>query len=152
MKALATSAAAPAAVFVALLGTAPGLADSGADPGIGVTGTTYSPPYVDHTEWTQWGRLTSLRVYPTSSARAAARQHGTTAGVAAADEAWAEVLALAPDADTAGMREQFICHWQFAEIAQPGKTSWNLEPWRPVVDDAAMVASGCNPGGPEEPF
>ena len=45
-----------------------------------------------------------------------------------------------------------MCHWQFAELAQPGKTSWNLEPWRPVVDDAEMVASGCNPGGTEEPF
>ena len=65
----------------------------------------------------------------------------------AADEAWAEVLALSPDADTPGMRAQFVCHWQFAEFAQPGKTSWNLEPWRPVVDDAEMVASGCNPGG-----
>ena len=41
---------------------------------------------------------------------------------------------------------------QFAEIAQPGKTSWNLEPWRPVVDDSEMVASGCNPGAAEEPF
>lgn len=40
---------------------------------------------------------------------------------------------------------------QWAEFAQPGKTSWNLEPWRPVVDDAAMLAADCNPGG-EEPF
>ena len=38
-----------------------------------------------------------------------------------------------------------------AEIAEPGKTSWNLEPWRPVVDDQAMVDAGCNPGGGEEP-
>ncbi len=106
-------------------------------------------PFVDHTEWTHWGRLSSLRVYPTPSARVAARQPGTTAE---ADEAWAEVLAVSPDADTPGMRAQFLCHWQFAEFAQPGKTSWNLEPWRPVVDDAHMVASGCNPGGPEEPF
>ena len=72
--------------------------------------------------------------------------------MASADEAWAEVLVLSPDADTAGMRAQFICHWRFAELAQPGKPSWNLEPWRPVVDDAEMVASRCNPGGPEEAF
>jgi hypothetical protein len=152
MKALV---AAPAAVVAALLSAAPGLADPGADPGAGVTGPAFSPPFVDHTEWTHWGRLTSLRVYPTASARVAARQPGTSAAGAsasAADEAWAEVLALSPDADTPGMRAQFICHWQFAEIAQPGKTSWNLEPWRPVVDDAEMVSSGCNPGGPEEPF
>jgi hypothetical protein len=50
------------------------------------------------------------------------------------------------------MHAQFACHWQFAEVVQPGKTSWNLEPWRPVVDDADMVASRCNPGGQEEPF
>ena len=147
-----------AAVFVALSslpGTAPAVADSGAEPadsGAGAanrSGPSYSPPFVDHTEWTHWGRLTSLRVYPTPSGRMAARRLGMGA---AADEAWAEVLALSPDADTTGMRAQFICHWQFAEFAQPGKTSWNLEPWRPVVDDSEMVASGCNPGGPEEPF
>ena len=122
-----------------------------ADPSVAEpTAGAYSPPFVDHTEWVNWGRGSSLRVYPTPSARAAARQLGT-AGTDAG-EAWSEVLALAPDADTPGMREQFICHWQVAEFAQPGKTSWNLEPWRPVVDDAEMVASGCNPGGPEERF
>ncbi len=114
-----------------------------ADPG------TASPPFVDHTRWAQWHGLPCLRVFPTPSGRTAARQ---PASEAAANEAWAEVLALSPDADTPGMRAQFICHWEFAELAQPGKTSWNLEPWRPVVDDAEMVASGCNPGGPEEAF
>ena len=53
---------------------------------------------------------------------------GTTAQ---ADEAWTEVLTLSPDADIPGMREQFMCHWQYAELAYPDKTSWNLEPWRP---------------------
>jgi Protein of unknown function (DUF2599) len=130
---------AAALTLIALLGGAPAVADPG-DP---------APPFVDHTQWARWGRLTSLRVYPTPAARAAARQGGTTG---AADEAWSEVLALSPDADTPGMRAQFICHWQFAEFAQPGKTSWNLEPWRPVVDDSEMVASGCNPGAPEEGF
>ena len=109
----------------------------------------YAPPFIDHTQWAQWQRLTSLRVFPTPSGRLASRQ---PASDAAADEAWSEVLGMSPNADTPGMRAQFICHWQFAEIAQPGKTSWNLEPWRPVVDDADMVASGCNPGGPEEPL
>ncbi len=145
MKALVAVAAAALAV----LGAAAALADPGTDPGAGVSRPSYSPPFVDHTEWMQWGRLTSLRVYPTPSARAASRQPGTAA---AAAEAWNEVLARSPDADTPGMRAQFICHWQFAEIAQPGKTSWNLEPWRPVVDDSEMVASRCNPGGSEEPF
>jgi len=148
MKALV---AALAAALVALQGAPPAPADpdSGAS---NPSGPPYSPPFVDHTEWAHWGRLTSLRVYPTPSARVAARQPATSAPGAAAEEAWVEVLALSPDADTPGMRAQFLCHWQFAEIVQPGKTSWNLEPWRPVVDDAEMVASGCNPGGPEEPF
>ena len=43
------------------------------------------------------------------------------------------MLTLSPDADIPGMREQFMCHWQYAEFAEPGKTSWNLEPWRPEV-------------------
>jgi hypothetical protein len=146
MKALL---AAPAAACVGLLGSLSGVSSAWADPAGGAANPSApSPPFVDHTEWTQWGGgLTSLRVFPTPSGRAATREPGM---MASADEAWAEVLALSPDADTAGMRAQFICHWQFAELAQPGKASWNLEPWRPVVDDAEMVASGCNPGGPEE--
>jgi hypothetical protein len=107
------------------------------------------PPYVASAEWAKWGDLSSLRVYPTESARVASAQLGTTAQ---ADEAWSEVLTLSPDADIPGMREQFMCHWQYAELADPGKTSWNLEPWRPEVSGDAMVAAQCNPGGTEEPF
>lgn len=138
MKPLLT---APAAILVALWGPA---GTAAASP------VTASPPFIDHTAWGQWHGLSSLRVFPTPSGRAAAA--GQPGDAALADEAWGEVLTLSPDADTPGMRAQFICHWQFAEVAQPGKTSWNLEPWRPVVDDAEMVASGCNPGGPEERF
>ncbi|HET9874658.1 MAG TPA: DUF2599 domain-containing protein [Mycobacterium sp.] len=109
----------------------------------------FAARFVDHTEWARFDGLPSLRVYPTPSGRVAAAQLGAGAEV---NEAWSEVLASAPDADTPGMREQFLCHWQFAEFARPGKTSWNLEPWRPVVDGATMLDSGCNPGGPEETF
>lgn len=141
-----------------MLGPLPGTATALADPDTvaasptapsGPSGPADSPPFIDHTEWAHWHGLASLRVFPTPSGRMAARQPEAEA---ADDEAWAEVLALAPDADTAGMRAQFMCHWHFAELVQPGKPSWNLEPWRPVVDDAEMVASGCNPGGPEEAF
>jgi hypothetical protein len=107
------------------------------------------PPFVDHSEWVHWGDLSSLRVYPTASGREAA---GTVHNAAQGDEAWTEVLAQSPDADMPGMREQFMCHWTYAEFARPGKTSWNLEPWRPVVDEDTMVGTGCNPGGTEEPF
>ena len=147
MKALLAAPAAAFAIFGALLG--PPLQ---APPAHADTGATPSPPFIDHTQWAHWQGLPSLRVFPTPSGRMASRQPGTAAPEASADEAWGEVLALSPDADTAGMRAQFLCHWQFAELAQPGKTSWNLEPWRPVVDDAEMFASGCNPGGPEEAF
>lgn len=105
------------------------------------------PPFVAHVSWVSYDGLPTLRVYPTPAGRDVA---GTLAKTAAqTDEAWAEVLALAPGADTPGMRAQFVCHWNFAEFAQPGKTSWDLEPWRPAVTDSAMVLSGCNPGGAE---
>ena len=118
-------------------------APAGADP-------APAPPFIDHVEWVHWGDLSSLRVYPTTAGRDAAAQ--LLKPPAEIDEAWGEVLTLAPDADLPGMRAQFVCHFRFAEIAEPGKTSWNLEPWRPVVDDNAMMAAGCNPGGVEEPF
>ena len=120
-----------------------------ASAGPAAADTAASPPFVDHTEWAHWGDLSSLRVYPTPAGRDVA---GSSNNDAAGDEAWSEVLALAPDADMPGMREQFMCHWTFAEVAQPGKTSWNLEPWRPEVDDQTMVDTRCNPGGTEEPF
>jgi hypothetical protein len=146
MKALLT---APVAVLVALACPIP-QAVAAPDPGNGAANPPApAPPYIDHTQWAQWQARASLRVFPSPAGRTASRIPEATA---LADEAWAEVLALSPDADTAGMRAQFLCHWQFAELAQPGKVSWNLEPWRPVVDDTEMVASGCNPGGPEESF
>jgi hypothetical protein len=143
MRVLIFAATAPVALLVA----APASADPDA---AGASAPSYPPPLVDHVSWTQWNHPPSLRVYPTASGRAAARALGSAGPDA--DEAWSEVLALAPDAGTPGMREQFLCHWEVAEVLQPGKTSWNLEPWRPVVDDTTMIGSGCNPGGPEERF
>lgn len=108
----------------------------------------FPPPFIDRTEWVYWGELSSLRVYPTASGRAAAGELKTSRQ---ADEAWNEVLADAPGADQPGMRAQFLCHWRLAEFAEPGKRSWNIEPWRPLVTDAQMLIGGCNPGGGEEP-
>jgi hypothetical protein len=104
------------------------------------------PPYIERTEWVHWADLSSLRVYPTPAGREASTD------LASPDEAWSEVLVAAPDADLPGMRAQFDCHWRLAEFAQPGKTSWNLEPWRPEVTPAQMLEAGCNPGNVEEPF
>jgi hypothetical protein len=133
-------AAATAAVIVACTLATAGTA--AADP-------LPSPPFVDHAQWAHWGDLSSLRVYPTRAGRQAA---GQLNNAAQGGEAWGEVLALAPDADIPGMRDQFMCHWSFAEIVEPGKTSWNLEPWRPEVSDDTMISTGCNPGGTQEPF
>ena len=98
--------------------------------------------------WVSYGDLPTLRVYPTAAGREVAGEMAKT--TTQTEEAWSEVLAQAPDADTPGMRAQFLCHWRFAEFAQPGKTSWDLEPWRPAVDDNTMLLAGCNPGGAEK--
>nr|WP_231752715.1 DUF2599 domain-containing protein [Mycobacterium gordonae] len=100
--------------------------------------------YVERVEWTRVGDTASLRVYPTAAGRQASTR------LVGPDQAWGEVLRLAPDADKPGMRYQFVCHWRLAEFAQPGKVSWNLEPWRPSVGAVAMITSRCNPGGTEE--
>jgi hypothetical protein len=136
---------------VTAIGVLSGVAPASAEPG--PSALAFAPPYVDRALWTQesqWNQLSSLRVYPTANGRAAARRLGSSSPEA--DEAWSEVLAQAPQANTPGMHNQFRCHWDFAETLQPGKVSWNLEPWRPVVDDATMVSAGCNPGGGREPF
>jgi hypothetical protein len=109
---------------------------------------TTPPPYIDHVTWVSYSGLPTLRVYPTAAGREVAGEMAKTATQTA--EAWGEVLAQAPDADTPGMRSQFLCHWRFAEFAQPGKTSWDLEPWRPAVDDNTMLLAGCKPGGAEK--
>ncbi|PTM89407.1 uncharacterized protein DUF2599 [Dietzia psychralcaliphila] len=99
-------------------------------------------PLIVSATWADSDFGVTLKVAPTPAGREAW-------GALDADAAWQEVLQLAPDADTPGMREQFDCHWTWARILEPDKPTWNLEPWRPVVADEQMLAEGCNPGGPE---
>lgn len=99
-------------------------------------------PLIDSTEWTDAVDGRRLLVYPTTAGRA---DTYPTAG----DRAWQEVLGLSPDADTPGMRDQFLCHWEWARVVAPKKPSWNLEPWRPAVGYQETVNALCNPGGPE---
>ena len=100
------------------------------------------PPFIERVQWMRGSGGRSLRVFPTASGRVAG-------GATDAQEAWSEVLRLAPDADQPGMRMQFDCHWLYARLVQPDKPSWNLEPWRPVVTESQMTDARCNPGGPE---
>ena len=104
----------------------------------------YEPPYIDHVEWVETEVGPSLQIYPTVSGR-------NTSAPTAGDEAWSEVLKLDPSADSPGMRAQFDCHWTFARLVDPDKTSWNLEPRRPVVTTDEMISARCNPGFAEEP-
>jgi hypothetical protein len=101
-----------------------------------------APPFIASARWIRASGGRSLHIVPTAAGRVAS-------GAADDDEAWAEVLRLAPDADQPGMRAQFDCHWTFARLVQPDKPTWNIEPWRPVVTESQMVDTGCNPGGPE---
>lgn len=101
-----------------------------------------TPPFISSTRWSPTPFGPSLEITPTPAGRRAD-------GVTDADLAWEEVRALEPDADDPGMRAQFLCHWEFARLLRPDKPTWNIEPWRPQVDDVTMMTTGCNPGGPE---
>ncbi|PXW35418.1 UNVERIFIED_CONTAM: uncharacterized protein DUF2599 [Williamsia faeni] len=116
---------------------------SGLSPASRSAAPVYLPPFISRTAWAQTDQGPSLQVFPTESGR-------YTPGGSELDAAWSEVVAMDPTADTPGMRDQFACHWRFARLVAPEKTSWNLEPWRPVVTEAQMIAAQCNPGAPEE--
>ncbi|MFC0316329.1 DUF2599 domain-containing protein [Gordonia phosphorivorans] len=95
-------------------------------------------PYIDRVQWVNLPSGPSLQIYPTAAGRRAT-------GFGLPGKAWREVLALAANAATPGMRAQFDCHWVFVRLVEPGKPSWNLEPGRAVVGPIDMVASACNP-------
>lgn len=99
-------------------------------------------PLIESATWADSDYGATLKIAPTDVGRAAS-------GPDDPHTAWREVLELAPDADSPGMWEQFECHWIWARIIEPGKPTWNVEPWRSVVDEGQMIAEGCNPGGPE---
>lgn len=63
-------------------------------------------------------------------------------GSLAAQHALASQLAARwPDAASASMQAQLWCH----VLGAPDKASWNLEPWRPEVPTATLLATRCNP-------
>lgn len=81
------------------------------------------------------GDQRSLAVEPSAKLRA-------NPSLGTGEEAWRQLVAAVPKANTAGMREQFVCHVLFA----PTKARFYLEPWRPARSLAATILEGCNPG------
>lgn len=99
-------------------------------------------PLIDHVEWVQAVDGPRLLVHPSNAGR-------RTTFPGSDERAWREILTASPDADTPGMRDQFVCHWVWARLVARDKPTWNLEPWRPNVGYDATVEAACNPGGPE---
>jgi hypothetical protein len=90
-----------------------------------------------------WGW--TLSVTPTAWARA--NCCGAQSGVAASagwDELYSKYKNAGLNTNLGGMRDQYICHFQFAAF----KSTWNLDEWRPDVSYADTVAALCNPGQP----
>ncbi|MGO3327021.1 DUF2599 domain-containing protein [Gordonia sp. (in: high G+C Gram-positive bacteria)] len=137
-----TSSAAPD-VSAATSATSSGTTSSPSPHSTSPAPPTLPPPYIEGADWVDTEVGPSLQIRPTQNGR---NVSGDTTG----DEAWKEVLVLHPDADSAGMRAQFDCHWTFARLVDPEKPSWNLEPDRPVVSASEMISARCNPGFAEE--
>ncbi|MEO9221801.1 MAG: DUF2599 domain-containing protein [Mycobacteriaceae bacterium] len=93
-------------------------------------------------QWTTNSKGRALHVYPSDAGR-------TANGAPARATAWQEVVRASSQADTPSLHDQFNCHWDFARIIDPHKSSWDLEAWRPNVGYPAVVAAQCNPGGAE---
>jgi hypothetical protein len=75
----------------------------------------------------------SLAVDPADWAR-----HAGEAGV---DLIHTQLVAAEPDAGSATMGDQLVCH----AVGAPDKSTWNLEPWRPDVGLILTATAQCNP-------
>lgn len=105
-----------------------------ADPYLGFNMIS-SATWVWHTEgWT-------FQVSPTGWARGFGGAY--LAGVYGWDELYARYRNAGLNTNLDGMRDQHICHQQFAFL----KSTWNLDEWRPNYSYAATVNAKCNPGG-----
>ncbi|MDV8003168.1 DUF2599 domain-containing protein, partial [Rhodococcus sp. IEGM 1408] len=140
----APAAAAPAAAAPAAAAPAAGSATGSLGFLAVTTGSASSDshkpsPYIADVQWVNGLTDRALRVTPTEAGR-------TSWGPRDEADAWAELVALEPGVDTPGMHQQFSCHWVFARVVDPTRRAWQFEPWRPVVPDAMMIATGCNPG------
>ena len=90
---------------------------------------------VEDASWVEREGTRALRVTPSQALR-------DSTDAAAYDEAWRRVVTAVPEAETPGMKDQFVCHATFAS----SKEAWYLEPARPAVGYWKTVGAGCNPG------
>jgi hypothetical protein len=127
-------------------GTASAAATAPSGPTAAATNSG-DPGFIADARWVENSKGWTLEVTPTAQARAAKGDY--EAGV----RGWDELEAHYPDERLVTYREtlrnQYICHQQFATIAEPDKPTWNLELWRQDVPYALVVVAACNPGGPE---
>jgi Protein of unknown function (DUF2599) len=107
-----------------------------ADPWLGLA-------LVQRTAWSG----NTLQVYPTDWARISyTNLFKVSAGWGARWAGWDEVVSKTPGnrENTASMRDQYYCHFDFVRFRAPNKTSWNLDVTRPYVDYATLVWRQCN--------
>lgn len=97
--------------------------------------TRWPEALVEDASWVSREDTRALRITPSRVLR-------EETDPAAYEEAWRRVVRAVPEADTPGMREQFVCHATFAS----SKQGWYLEPARPAVGYWDTVRAGCNPG------
>lgn len=110
-------------------GTAGGSAGSGPLPIAFTVGTEA----IDSATWGENEGGRSLAVDPADWAR-----HAGEAGV---ELIRAQLVAAEPDAGSATMGDQLVCH----AVGAPDKATWNLEPWRPDVGLILTATAQCNP-------
>jgi hypothetical protein len=113
----------------------------------GLTGSASSEKLIEKVEWVQGHKGWVLKVTPTQYAR----DQGGSFDTGEAD--WRELEANYPSSmltdNAESLKNQLICHQQFATVAQPDKPTWDLEAWRPPFSYLDTVAAQCNPGGAE---
>ena len=106
---------------------------------VALDGPTGSASFVVGTvplESATWGEAEggrSLAVVPAPWVR--------TGGLAAQQAIASRLAVTEPEAASPSMQAQLWCH----VLGARDKASWNLEPWRPEVGTATLLATRCNP-------
>lgn len=98
--------------------------------------------FMDMIKSASWSKSSlgwTLKVTPTTAARAFGGAY--LAGVAGWDELYSKYKNKGLDTNLDGMRDQYICHQQFAFF----KDTWNLDEYRKNLSYVDTVAAGCNP-------